>query len=110
MDRHRRKRATLRAGVTKTISDSNALLDTQSTTTGELQDILNVLIMKEAALRDIDKQIEDLVDDENLELELEAAEANYVSICVAKSKLSRRIEENQLTDLQSTYESKLQVR
>lgn len=95
MDRHRRKRATLRAGVTKTISDSNALLDTQSTTTGELQDILNVLIMKEAALRDIDKQIEDLVDDENLELVLEAAEAYYVSICVAKSKLSRRIEENQ---------------
>lgn len=51
--------------------------------------------MKEAALRDIDKQIEDIVDDENFELEVEAAEEYFVSICVAKSKRSLRIEENQ---------------
>ncbi|XP_077541162.1 uncharacterized protein LOC144153382 [Haemaphysalis longicornis] len=95
MDRHKRKRATLGDGVTKTISDSNALLDSQTESNGELQDLLNVLVMKESALRDIDKQIEDTIDEQNLEQEWEATEGYYVSICVAKSKLSRRIEEIQ---------------
>ncbi|KAH9378466.1 hypothetical protein HPB48_016554 [Haemaphysalis longicornis] len=95
MDRHKRNRATLRAGMTKTISDSNALLDSQTASIAELQDLLNVLVMKESALRDIDKQIEDTVDEQNLEQEWEAAEGYYVLICVAKSKLSRRIEEIQ---------------
>lgn len=50
--------------------------------------------MKEAALCDIDKQIKELVDDENLQVKWETSEACYVLVCVAKSKLSRRIQEN----------------
>ncbi|KAL1468557.1 hypothetical protein MTO96_025326 [Rhipicephalus appendiculatus] len=97
MDRQKKKRSSLRAGVTKLINDLALMMASPTATIGELQDNLNVLTMKETALQELDAAIELLVEDDQFESELEIVESYQTSICLAKSKVTRRIEEMRIS-------------
>ncbi|KAL1414115.1 hypothetical protein MTO96_030577 [Rhipicephalus appendiculatus] len=92
-----KKRSSLRAGVTKLINDLTWMMASPTATIGELHDNLNVLTMKETALRELDAAIELLVEDDQFESELESVESYQTSICLAKSKVTRRIEEMRIS-------------
>ncbi|KAG0427907.1 hypothetical protein HPB47_025082 [Ixodes persulcatus] len=70
MDRMKRTRAVVRSAVTRTLNMLTDLLRGPDPDSTDLQVHLDFLLQKEAQLKDLDKQISDLVDDEGLENEV----------------------------------------
>ncbi|KAG0430402.1 hypothetical protein HPB47_022732 [Ixodes persulcatus] len=61
-----KKRTTLRAATTKVINEIGALLTSDPTEIGELEEKLDILLLKEASLKELDREIEPSVEDEAL--------------------------------------------
>ncbi|KAG0429838.1 hypothetical protein HPB47_023244 [Ixodes persulcatus] len=74
VDRLKRKRTTPRAGTTKIINEIGVLLATDPTDIGELEETFYILLLKEASLKELDKEIEPSVEYDALEEEISGAE------------------------------------
>ncbi|KAG0423885.1 hypothetical protein HPB47_000376 [Ixodes persulcatus] len=95
VDRLKRKRTTLRAATTKVINEIGALLTSDPTEIGELEEKLDILLLKEASLKELDREIEPSVEDEALAEEVSGAEGYAERISVAKTRVKRKIKEHE---------------
>lgn len=109
MERLTRKRAVIRAAVTRTIHELEDILNANGppgTPSGELEERLEeryqILLLKEKALIEINKEIEDVVDDKNLVEELEGVNHYEVSVSCMKTRVVRFRSRSQLTSDSAT--------
>lgn len=110
MDRLRRKRAVIRSAVTRATNELQALLDSSDATAGELTENLNILELKEAALKAVDGEIEDGVDIDHLEEEMESVEAYQVSICRLRTIATLKLDALRTPNITSNAVERLQDR
>ncbi|KAH7937135.1 hypothetical protein HPB49_008098 [Dermacentor silvarum] len=104
MERLRRKRATVRAVVTRIINDMTTLMQTEPTPSGELTDRRNLLKIKETMLTDLDNQVEEHVTNDNLEDELQSVGQYQESIVLAKSRAERILSALQTTTTHASHD------
>ncbi|KAG0419569.1 hypothetical protein HPB47_004012 [Ixodes persulcatus] len=69
-----------------------APLDSSDATAGELTKNLNILELKETALKAVDSEIEDAVDMDHLEEEMESVEVYQVSICRLRTRTTLKLD------------------
>ncbi|KAL1444437.1 hypothetical protein MTO96_029858 [Rhipicephalus appendiculatus] len=89
IDRIKRKRAVVRTSTTKLLNDIAAMEDDASL--GELEEKINLLTLKEDSLKELDREIENGVEDDALEEEIACSENYNEKISVAKTKLQRML-------------------
>ncbi|KAG0432595.1 hypothetical protein HPB47_020693 [Ixodes persulcatus] len=73
VDRLKRKRITLRAATTKIINEIGVLLATDTTDIGELEETFDILLLKEAFLKELHKELEPSVEYVALEEKISGA-------------------------------------
>ncbi|KAG0439996.1 hypothetical protein HPB47_016440 [Ixodes persulcatus] len=110
MERLRRKRAVIRSAVTRATNELEALLDSSDATAGELTESLNILVLKEAALKAVDGEIEDGVDIGHLEEEMESVEAYQVSVCRLRTRATLKLDALHTPNIASNALERLQDR
>lgn len=91
----KRKRTSLRAATTRVINEIGALLTSYPSEIGELEEKPDILLIKEASLKEFDKEIEAVVEDEALEEEVSGAEGYAERISVAKTRVKRKFKEHE---------------
>lgn len=96
VDRLKRKRITLRAATTKIINEIGVLLATDPTDIGELEETFDILLLKEASLKELDKEIEPSVECDALEEEISGAEGYAERISVTKTRVNRKLKGQEL--------------
>ncbi|XP_040078073.2 uncharacterized protein LOC120849874 [Ixodes scapularis] len=109
MDRLRRKLAVIRSAVTRAINEFQALLSSSDATAGELTENLNILELKEAALKAVDSEIQDGVDIDHLEEERESVEAYQVLICRLRTRATLKLDALRTPNIISNAAERLQV-
>ncbi|KAL1484720.1 hypothetical protein MTO96_032415 [Rhipicephalus appendiculatus] len=89
IDRIKLKRAVVRTSTTKLLNDIAAMEDDASL--GELEEKINLLTLKEDSLKELDREIENGVEDDALEEEISSSENYKEKISIAKTKLQRML-------------------
>ncbi|KAL1414382.1 hypothetical protein MTO96_030363 [Rhipicephalus appendiculatus] len=89
IDRIKRKRVVVRTSTTKLLNDIAAMEDDASL--GELEEKINLLTLKEDSLKQLDREIENGVEDDALEEEIACSENYKEKINIAKTKLQRML-------------------
>lgn len=95
IDRLKRRRAVVRTSITKLLNDIDVLLATEDTYHGELQEKFEFLLSKESTLKELDREMEAVVDCESIEEEMTGAEVYYERISVTKTRLRNKLTERE---------------
>lgn len=102
LDRLRKKRTVVRASTTKVVNEIFNLFTTDPLQSGELEERLALLSLKEISLKKINEEIEELVDIDSLEEEVASCEVYEEKISVAKTKANRTLKTIQKSSNTST--------
>ncbi|KAH7943210.1 hypothetical protein HPB52_006522 [Rhipicephalus sanguineus] len=89
MDQLRTKRGFVRTAITKALSTLDALLADSTTPTGRLQEILDLIVVKNAQLVHFDSEIQAALHDDELEADLTTAYEYEEKVSYAQTRVRR---------------------
>ncbi|CAN8014517.1 unnamed protein product [Ixodes persulcatus] len=105
IDRLRRRRAVVRTSTTKLLNETDVLLATEDTHMGELQEKFEFLVSKESTLKELDREMEEVVDCESIEEEMTGAEIYHERISVTKTRLRNKLTEHEKSRCQVIFDA-----
>ncbi|XP_042146263.1 uncharacterized protein LOC121835823 [Ixodes scapularis] len=112
MEKLKKKRAVVRAAVTRIINEMTTAMKGAPSQQGELDEKLSLLALKEKSLRELDQQVADLTDVNDIEEETEASLGYEDAISIARTRALRQLQEvtnNETTSSTSSNVSRMEV-